>query len=340
MTEWPGKSKCTVPRVLFSKSNYTEMNVTKYSAPIFHEQWQWIYLTYITVKCLWGLLSLAGNSLTLYVIWKYDELRTTSNMMIVSLSLGDLLGGVCGTVLLVLYYSTVPTSQAWLAICCTEDAVFQISTGINISTICLISVDRYIYIHNPLRYHEIVKIRNIIGCIVCMWLYLITIMITVVIISADVMIETKMCSMTVASPVLYMSLVLSHFGLLSIITLTIYCKIAYTAYQQSRRIQTETLVTDHGSSVQLKITKMMGLVIGTYFALYLPGLLHGFIFNAIRKYEVGHFLGSVALLILHINTCINPIIYGFRSTSIKKAYKKRHFSATEIQATQILVNIT
>ena len=140
--------------------------------------------------------------------------------------------------------------------------------------------------------------------------------------SGAIFTKAEYCSLASTSPAIYNSVIVPHFALASSITVILYCKIALTAYQQSRKINVQAFNNSQnvpGSITEMKITKMMGLVIGTYFALYLPGLFTGFLLKTLRT-GTDILLIHIALILFHANTRVNPIIYGFKNVNIKKAY--------------------
>ena len=107
---------------------------------------------------LFGLLSIsaiAANSLILVLIWKKRHLRTTSNTILASLAVSDLLTGVVA----------VP-----MVIACTETLIQDVCIAMDISNrflafstvahLIILSVDRYIRIIKILQYPSIVtKVR-------------------------------------------------------------------------------------------------------------------------------------------------------------------------------------
>ena len=51
-------------------------------------------ITYFAVRILWSVLALVGNTLTIVVVSKFEELHTNNNFLICSLAAADILGGL------------------------------------------------------------------------------------------------------------------------------------------------------------------------------------------------------------------------------------------------------
>ena len=172
------------------------MNVT-----IAVQTWPWISFTYSSVRCVWSLLSLLGNSLTISIIYRNKDLRTSSNYLVASLAVADLLGGLSGILNpLLLHYNNTSSSGAWLALCCVHEKLFYISASLNVSTICFIAVDRFIYIHNPLKYHSLITERRIIVNLIVFWSYFIVLVTFIITYSHQALAELKYCSIALAVP--------------------------------------------------------------------------------------------------------------------------------------------
>ena len=283
--------------------------------------WPWINYMYASTRCLGAFLSLFGNSLTLYIIWKYEEIRTTSNYLIASLAVADLFGGLTGTLTPLLLQYLHTKSGKWLTVCYVHETVFHLSSLMNVCTICLISVDRFIYIHSPFKYHSLLTKKRVVISISIIWLYVLFLVIFIVMSFGSYLDEYKYCYIVLAMPELYNRIMTLHFVVASIATVLLYSKIALTAFRQSRAIHVQGIGNLQTSSVQMKITKLMLMVVGLYFALYLPSVVVGYFLNDLNT-EAGIFLVHLIFILEHVNTWINPVVYGFKNIEIRRAYTK------------------
>ncbi|XP_020897961.2 histamine H2 receptor-like [Exaiptasia diaphana] len=112
-----------------------------------------------------GLLSLLTNVFVIRVILSKRSLQTSSNMILVSLAVSDLLTGLVTVPLIVTCQVTLN-----LGVCITS-AIFikfiSISTIVHIS---MITIDWHMFIVQALRYYEIVRKRYVIIVLVVSWL--------------------------------------------------------------------------------------------------------------------------------------------------------------------------
>ena len=121
-----------------------------------------------------GILTLFSNALTIIVICKYDYLRTGTNYYIVSLALSDLISGIFVVSGIM---NHIYTNELWFpAFCSVTTTVNLVIRTINLLSLFLISLDRFIFISRPLRYHTLVSARMVLISILIMWIYSITVM--------------------------------------------------------------------------------------------------------------------------------------------------------------------
>lgn len=125
------------------------------------------------VNCVLPLLSVFGNAIVLATVFCYEQLRVPSNLMVASLATSDFLVGaiVQPSNIYNLALGLMKTNR------CTVQArvILEIILGVNVTaslaSICLLSVDRYIAITSPLRYHSIVTPRRS-KCAICFsWVF-------------------------------------------------------------------------------------------------------------------------------------------------------------------------
>ena len=77
-----------------------------------------------------------------------------------------------------------------------------------------------------------------------------------------------------------------------------------------------------GSSVSNKsgkTTRMMAIIIGTYYALYLPSIV-----NYLVDYDrnVERYVFHIITLLYYFNAVLNPVIYAWMNRDFRNAFKK------------------
>ena len=288
----------------------------------------WPWLVYHSILFVWSILGIMGNSLTILVIWKYEHLRTSTNFLIASLATTDFVSSLLNPALsfLVEWFNF---SSVWVPIVTIKEFIFYFTVSANVLNLTLVSVDRYIFIHHPLRYLDIMTKKRVKCSISFIWVYAGLVCGLFIAVASPEFIRLQtiraVTIANVASPVFYNSVVVPHFLIVSSAILFLNVKIAVTAWKQSKRIQTDNVVqhiqTDKNvqqqnqvmMSNEMKITKMLVTVVGVFYATYTPSVTIGF-FPTIDL-DVQILLNPILLM----NHWINPIIYILKNKELRRA---------------------
>ena len=69
---------------------------------------------------------------------------------------------------------------------------------------------------------------------------------------------------------------------------------------------------------QNRITKTMGIVLGTYYFLYLPGVIETSI-----KYDndIKFYISKLVVILFFANSLINPVIYAWQNKDFNAAFR-------------------
>lgn len=287
-------------------------------------------IVFISVRLVWLLLSVFGNTLVIIAVWRFTELRTTTNYLIVNLAISDGLQGFLGLPLLVLTELS-ETVQQWKLHCMVTIIILLITSGGNNFSICAIAIERFIYIHYPLRYHLIVTPKRLNTGIVVSWVYISVLMILSVWLGNAIDIKDNSQSVhlcdtrfIILSDV-YTFVILGHLFMFIIVTIILYAYIAYTALKANSRthsITASVACVRDTSSVQIKVTKMLALVLGIYLAVYLPSVILGPFISEGDHGSWKEIVRYLFLLLFYINTWINPCIYAWKANDFRKAFIK------------------
>ena len=268
------------------------------------------------------ILAICGNSLTIAAIAKYQDLNTATNALILSLAVADLSTGlIVRPSLWVARLLIKEQNHFHWGVCYFGIFTSLLSFGGNILSICLISIDRFIYMHYPLKYHQIATLARTRGAILVMWGFLlVTASLSMAVGRKE---NPKSCRF---SEVLSLKILLPIIGVIfipaTIVTVILYVKIAYLAWRKSREnLSGQDTNLSIGDSIQIKITKMMTIVLGSYFVLYVPSVTLTILAKSsspkwLRQLQAFFTNASLA------NTWINPIIYAWRDKTFRAYFKK------------------
>ncbi|KAK7105080.1 alpha-1A adrenergic receptor-like [Littorina saxatilis] len=117
-----------------------------------------------------AIMALAGNILVIFAVFHCHRLREKkSNLFIVNLSVTDLLSAsvVMVSSVVAVIFDRWPMGKVWCSMVCGANYCFII---VSMLTLSLISLDRYMAIHYPLRHIVLVNKRKVLVLIAYTWL--------------------------------------------------------------------------------------------------------------------------------------------------------------------------
>ena len=118
---------------------------------------------------VYGLLSffiIIANSLILLLIWRKRRLRTTSNMILASLAVSDLLTGLVAVPMVIICSAVLK-----LGVCITMDISNRFLAFSSVGHLTLLSVDRYIRVTKLLQYPSIVTEERLGWALAFTWVF-------------------------------------------------------------------------------------------------------------------------------------------------------------------------
>ncbi|KAG8007044.1 Somatostatin receptor type 5 [Nibea albiflora] len=270
-----------------------------------------------TVVFIVGLL---GNSLVIYVVVRYAKMKTVTNMYILNLALADelyILGiPFLGTNSVLSYW---PYGNVFCKVCMTADAMSQFA-----STFCLtvMSIDRFLAVVHPIRSAKWRKpqVAKIFNTMVWVVSFLIVLPITIY---SHVQEEFNTCNITWPEPhelwsiafILYTS-ILGFFAPLVVICL---CYLLIVIKVRSAGVRAG--LTKRRKS-ERKVTRMVVIIVLVFVLCWLPFFTTNIV-NLIHVIPENETTVYFSLVILtYVNSCANPILYGFLSDNFKQSFQK------------------
>ncbi|KAL3049583.1 growth hormone secretagogue receptor a [Trematomus bernacchii] len=165
MPSWPNLSEflsrnCCWEEIINATSTAELPPLNYYSIPL---------LTGITIACtLLFLVGVTGNVMTMLVVSKYRDMRTTTNLYLCSMALSDLLIFLCMPLDLYRMWRYRPW-RFGAALCKLFQFVSESCTYSTILSITALSVERYLAICFPLRAKALVTKRRVRALIFLLW---------------------------------------------------------------------------------------------------------------------------------------------------------------------------
>ena len=322
--------------------NFT-MNRTQEEIVVLH--------VYHLIRLVQGLLAILGNGITIIVILKYRTLFTTTNIFILCLACSDFLAGALVCPMSFTTYVTDDGSPEWFQLCRVKETANLFVQGFTLGSTFLIALDRYIYIVHPFRYQTLLTSNRVVT--------MAAINIAVSFILSTGVIYAFSNNNPVFCDYKYMvptwavySIIYAFFTINLVLIVCLYCYIAKIAIYHGRKIadvnharagsdasvrirtrsrsrsRSRTLSINNGMSqnnvlvqTQIKVTRMILLVLGYYLGVYLPTLiLDPFIAD---DATLGWFVVRYILLaLIYSSTWVNPIIYMWKNGLFREALGK------------------
>ncbi|XP_026181593.1 somatostatin receptor type 5-like isoform X2 [Mastacembelus armatus] len=296
--------------------NYTAGNVSDVPAPM---PFSVVTAVIYTIVFIVGFL---GNTLAIYVVVRYAKMKTVTNMYILNLALADelyILGiPFLGTNSALSYW---PYGDFLCKVCMTADAMSQFT-----STFCLtvMSIDRYLAVVYPIRSAKWRRpqVAKVFSGMVWVVSFLIVLPVTIY---SHVQEEFNTCNITWPAPrdlwsivfILYTS-ILGFFGPLIVICL---CYLLIVIKVRSAGVRAG--LTKRRKS-ERKVTRMVVIIVLVFAFCWLPF----FIANIVNLiYIIPENNTTVAVyfflvILTYVNSCANPILYGFLSDNFKQSFQK------------------
>ncbi|XP_014893775.1 growth hormone secretagogue receptor a [Poecilia latipinna] len=167
MPSWPNDSEC-LPRNCSWEETYNTTSSADQPAPPLN-YYSIPLLAFITVACsLLFLVGVAGNVMTILVVSKYRDMRTTTNLYLCSMAVSDLLIFLCMPLDLYRMWRYRPW-RLGDALCKLFQFVSESCTYSTILNITALSVERYLAICFPLRAKALVTKRRVRALICVLW---------------------------------------------------------------------------------------------------------------------------------------------------------------------------
>ena len=268
-----------------------------------------------------GVMSLGGNGVVLWAIYKTPSLHTYSNYYIASLALADFVVG--------LIVNPLWAAKSALNIWENQHPLTIATEFMSVQTVltttwnlAIISIDRYFAVTSVYRYLRVMTTWKCLAAILFVWCF------SILLASVRLLI-TDIFDL----PKLWISVAILGVTVpLSVITYCYYY-IFKVATRQVKQIAVETsLPSDNSKLVEVKKNKKaawtIGIVIGIFLVLYLPSMTISGIqlittddclkIKIIRAWFWGGFFA-------YSSSCCNPWVYAARSREFRPAF--RHISS-------------
>ena len=269
-------------------------------------------LIFVICDILVALLTIVSNSVFMITLIKTSSLHTPSNILLGALCFSDLLVGFIAQPITISYYAIMGTEQTVnIPLSTAYSGTRYLCTELSSLYVVLISLDRYIAVCHPYKYHSTATSKTHM-CIVFLAAFLFACFG-----STRVFFGTKF-----EFEVIRISLT-SFF--IFVIILSYVC-IFKVVLKHRRAISNQTESNIETRQSEHRTTFTMAIIIGIFFLCYFPysGL---YLYHFIRgsfcwDSKLVYILNHWALFLVLLNSLLNPIVYYARSKEIRNAIIK------------------
>ncbi|XP_072550866.1 trace amine-associated receptor 4-like [Salminus brasiliensis] len=280
-------------------------------------------------------MTVFGNLLVMITISHFKQLQSPTNLIILSMALVDCLLGC-----LIMPFSMV----RWLEGCWFLGEIFcQIHSGLDMTLsiasilhLCLVSIDRYLAICEPLSYRMKVTNGKVAVCIAMIWLFSVTFSFGVVLSKVNVIgLENLLMQ---ASCVGNCALIFNRewgvtvslvaFFVPGTVMSSLYLKIFYVARKQAKIMSERSTVKQNSCGTKVhsseqrerKAAKTLGIVMGIFLLCWLPFFIVT-ITDPFLNFSTPLDVFDALVWFGYLNSTFNPLVYGFFYPRFQKAFR-------------------
>ena len=259
------------------------------------------------LNSVFSIVTCAGNAVILHVFRKTQELRSPSFVLLFCLAASDLLVGlICQPSFVGLKIAQFGND---FSVHCTLAIIHGISgwttSGASLLTLSAVSIDRLLALTLHLRYNTIVTVPRVFQTVVCLWLFLIIV----------VMLRFWITNWLVFPLVI----ILLTFFVTTLSTV----KIFQIVRRHQRQITQQQSVQSNTINV-LKCRKSAVTVLYVY-GLFVISYLPVFVIMLIELYTGVTRTTKIAfnhiVTVVFVNSFLNPVVYYWRIREIRRAVK-------------------
>ncbi|XP_006119128.1 somatostatin receptor type 2 [Pelodiscus sinensis] len=269
------------------------------------------------------IIGLCGNTLVIYVIFRYAKMKTITNIYILNLAIADELF-MLGLPFLAMQVALVhwPFGRAICRVVMTVDGINQFTS---IFCLTVMSIDRYLAVVHPIKSAKWRRPRTAKMISVAVWGVSLLVILPIMI-YAGIQSNYGRSSCTIIWPgkssawytgfIIY-TFILGFLGPLAIICL---CYLFIIIKVKSSGIR---VGSSKRKKSEKKVTRMVSIVVAVFIFCWLPFYIFNVSSVSIRIVPTPVLKGMFDFVVVlsYANSCANPILYAFLSDNFKKSFQ-------------------
>ena len=295
-----------------------------------------VRVVFIFFKCLFCIVGILGNACVIIYNIFLNHSKTTTSYFVVKLAIIDFL--VC-SIIMPMWMTTFIRSDLGITsdhkLFCLVDQISGISVIFSILTLLAITVDKFVFINWPLKYHVTVTWRRTYFVSLMIFVYGIILMPFNQLAKTERKVNRFCDHNTLLNVFVFLLYILIPFSIIFILNY----KIFKIAQEQRLKIAINPVSSDimqsrNSSSInsvfsrwritrELKNIKTFGIVIGVLFCCILPYSTLRFVDLFWCNYSCVPFEVELSFAeLVGVNSIVNPFIYGIRQREYRNAFRR------------------
>ncbi|KAK3715034.1 hypothetical protein QZH41_002678 [Actinostola sp. cb2023] len=271
-----------------------------------------------TIFAILEFLAIAGNSLTLYVIWKAPRLRTRSNYFVACLAVSDLGLGVLTEHLLLssLIMARWPFGDA----ACQYQGVVAITMATaSLQTLAWTALNRYFRIVQTKCYYRVFTRKNMIIIFVFIWVSSAFSPLPYLMAGKKFIFHPGkfFCYLTLGSQ-WYQGFLGIYIGIPAIVIVFCYYKISRTIKVHEATIRRGRYL----SADEIKVTRTLFIIVVVFMVCWTPISIMDAIDIVRGTWSLPRPAYAFYTFIASVNYAVNPFIYGFSNPNFRREYSR------------------
>ena len=276
-------------------------------------------ITALTVDMSLAAVIIFSNILTTVAVAKFRYLQTITNIFTVNLACADICVGLAVPLCSLVNNTSLFKEGAFLLSCRLCKSMTTTSLGVSLTCLFFISLDRYFTIFYPLKYINYVTRYKAWMIVIATWTAFITLSPSLLFTYNT---STNKCATMYLIPRrVYYGALITPVIIFVLLTIIIYSRIFHIARKQQNQIRVQEMAVGHFTTRETKLTKMMALILGIYILSFIPYVIVSIVrLKTASESESLEILWKTSLTLVVGNSMVNPVIYGWKNASFRKAY--------------------
>ncbi|XP_045124465.1 LOW QUALITY PROTEIN: allatostatin-A receptor-like [Portunus trituberculatus] len=320
------------PYILCNTTNYTKLPLCNNETKVVDEpEFEYAFIVAIVVPIIFGiivLVGLFGNTLVVIVIIANKQMRSTTNYLIFSLAMADLLFIVFCVPFTASDYilPSWPFGSIW---CQTVQYLTYVTAYASVYTLLLLSLDRFLAVVHPITALSIRTERNALYAICCSWILILTSCIPLYLchgikkqnFDGKVYIHCGFLDEDYNHMAFHIGFITTMYFVPLAVIVVLYLMILNRLWYGVVPGGKSSAESVRGKK---RVTRMVVIVVVTFIVCWFPIQLV-LLLKSLGIYEmttIKIIMQIAAQVLAYINSCVNPILYAFLSDPFRKAFRK------------------